>query len=391
MRAALGLALAAALAGTALADDRMSRAIGKALFERAWVPAPSSTKGNDGLGPLFNARACSACHAGLERMPVQADGGGAGDNVVLRFSDAGGRPDPVYGRQLQTAAVPGLEPEGRVVLSEAGPSPAGLTRGTLAPGTRHGARLAPALRGLGWLEAVPDEAILQRADPEDRDGDGVSGRANLMTQDGAPRIGRFGWKASAAGLAAMTETAFTLDLGLSTPGHPAPWGDCPESEPECRAAPHGGSLSEPEITGELVAMIRDYLASVAPPPDEATKHAAGEKLFASTGCGACHAPALPSPRGPVRAYTDLLLHDMGAGLDGGATEPGVASTEWRTAPLWGLSRILASGAPLLHDGRAAGLDEAILAHGGEGTGARLRYLALSPDERTRLLAFLSSL
>ncbi|MCG7391632.1 thiol oxidoreductase [Microvirga sp. ACRRW] len=395
MRLAVGIGIAILLAGTALADDRMSRAIGKALFERAWVPAPSSTKANDGLGPLFNARACVSCHVGLERMPVEVDAAGivTSDNLVMRFSSENGEADPIYGRQLQTAAVPGLAPEGRIAFSESGPSPHSLNQGILAPGSRHGARLAPALRGMGLLDAVTDAAILERADPDDRNGDGISGRANVVAvHDGISRIGRFGWKASAATLSGMSATAFALDLGFSTQGRMTPWGDCTEKQAECRAAPHGADGSEPEITLEIVAMIRDYLASVAPPaPASGGTEKLGSKLFASIGCAACHAPVLPSPSGPVQAYTDLLLHDMGAGLDGGATEPGVASTEWRTAPLWGLSRILASGARFLHDGRAGTIEEAILAHGGEGSAARTRYIALERRERERLLAFLASL
>jgi CxxC motif-containing protein (DUF1111 family) len=140
-------------------------------------------------------------------------------------------------------------------------------------------------------------------------------------------------------------------------------------------------------------MIRDYLAGIAPPPRAgiATDDEGGAKLFADAGCAACHTPSLPLPVAHVQAYTDLLLHDMGDELGDGATEPGAAPGEWRTAPLWGLSRILASGATLLHNGRAATLDEAIRLHGGEGSRARSRYLALDPPERERLLAFLSNL
>lgn len=394
MRIALAIGIAIVLAGGALADDRMSRAIGKALFERAWVPAPSSTKANDGLGPLFNARACISCHAGLERMPVETDAASivTSDNLVLRFSNGRGEADPVYGRQLQTSAVSGNEPEGRVVMSESGPSTHGLIQGQVAADTRYGARLAPALRGLGLLDAVPDAVILERADPDDRDGDGISGRANVVVAgNGTTRIGRFGWKASAASLADMTEMAFSLDLGLSTPGRLDAWGDCTSGQAACRAGPHGGDAIEPEISAELVGMIRDHLASVAPPvPRTEAVVDAGAKLFTQAGCAACHVPSLRSSGG-VNAYTDLLLHDMGDELDGGATEPGVASREWRTPPLWGLSRILASGAHFLHDGRARTLQEAILAHGGEGGTSRSRYVTLDRRERERLLAFLSSL
>ncbi|WP_052340818.1 di-heme oxidoredictase family protein [Salinarimonas rosea] len=374
------LALAAALAACVLvpsahADDRMSRVLGEALFERAWVPAPSSTRANDGLGPLFNARACVSCHVGLVRAPtrVGADGVVTSETLVLRLSDAAGRPDPVYGTQIQTAAVPGFAPDGLLRRTPGGYAPHGLARGALAATTRTGARIAPALRGLGRLEAVPDAVLAAAADPEDRDGDGISGRF----------VGRFGHKAQARDLAEMTAIAFAADLGMSTTHRPAAEGDCPT----CRAAPHGGT---PEIVDEIVGLVAAYLAAVPPPPEPAPD-AAGARLFAETGCAACHAPALASPDGEVRAYTNLLVHDLGPGLDGGATEPGIAPGEWRTAPLWGLSRALADGAGLLHDGRAATVAEAIAAHGGEAAGARTAFDRLAAGERARLLRFVEGL
>ncbi|MGJ3264427.1 MAG: di-heme oxidoredictase family protein [Salinarimonas sp.] len=365
---------------SALADDRMARVLGQALFERAWVPAPSSTKANDGLGPLFNARACVSCHVGLVRAPTRTDAQGVvtSETLVLRLSDAAGRPDPAYGVQLQTGAVPGLAPDGLVRRDADGFAPHALARGPLAPTTRAGARIAPALRGLGRLEAVPDAVLAAAADPDDRDGDGISGRF----------VGRFGHKAQAPDLATMTAIAFAADLGMSTTHRPAPEGDCPDAA--CRAAPHGGDAGTPEIADGIVTMIAAYLAAVPPPPAP-TPDPVGAALFATTGCAACHVPALPAPDGPVRAYTDLLVHDLGPGLDGGATEPGIAPTEWRTAPLWGLSRSLADGAGLLHDGRAASVAAAIAAHGGEAARARAAFDGLAAEDRARLLRWVEGL
>lgn len=358
----------------------MSRVLGAALFERAWVPAPSSTKANDGLGPLFNARACVSCHVGLDRHPVTIDADGIvrDETLVLRLSDAEGRHDPVYGTQIQTAAVPGLAPDGLVRAGEGGYAPHGLARGAIGPGIRVGARVAPALRGLGRLEAVPDDVLAAAADPDDADGDGISGRF----------VGRFGHKAQAPDLATMTAIAFATDLGMSTTRRPAPEGDCPDAA--CRAAPHGGDAAHPEITDEIVSLVAAYLGAVPPTPAPAPDPE-GEALFARVGCAACHTPALPAPGGPVAAYTDLLVHDLGPSLDGGATEPGIAPTEWRTAPLWGLSRTLANGAGLLHDGRAAGVAEAIAHHGGEAARARAAFDALAPDDRARLLRYVETL
>jgi CxxC motif-containing protein (DUF1111 family) len=387
---AAALVLAAAPVA-ALADGDLSRSIGRALFERAWVPAPSSTKANDGLGPLFNARACVACHNGLGRAPATTDAGGAfiHQGMVVKLSDASGRPDPVYGAQVQTSAVPGLLPEARVLMSGTEARLLELSSLPISAETRHGVWQAPALRGLGRLFDVPDEAILALADPDDRGGDGISGRANLIADAaGVTRVGRFGLKASSADLRHQVELAFLLDLGMSTTAFPAEWGDCPT--PTCRAAPAGGGVGDPEIRDDLVAMLTDFLASV-PPPSAQDDYSSGRALFAATGCASCHVPALPSARGEVRAFTDLLLHDLGDALDGGATEPGVAATEWRTAPLWGIRHALSAGTGLLHDGRAASVADAVRLHGGEASNARRRFDVLSEDDRLNLLRYVEGL
>jgi CxxC motif-containing protein (DUF1111 family) len=386
-RLVLTTAAMLAASGAFAGGGELSRAIGKALFERAWVPAPSSTLANDGLGPLFNARACSACHAGLDRAPATKDGEGGFTHpgMVLKLSDAQGAGDPVYGLQLQTSAVPGFTPEGKLVANLA----TDLNAGAFAHETRSGVRAAPALRGLGRLADVPDAAILANADPDDRDRDGISGRANWIANGkGEKHLGRFGLKASGANLVEQTGNAFSLDLGMSSDLHPAWEGDCPTKA--CRAAPHGGTLDDPEIRHDLVVMIADYLASV-PPPAPKMADAEGARLFASTGCAACHTPSLPVPNGAIAPHTDLLLHDLGAELDGGATEPGVAAVEWRTAPLWGISRALDAKAGLLHDGRAADVPAAIAFHGGEGAQARSRFGDLSPQDRTALLRYVEGL
>jgi len=389
----LAAAAVFALGGAVAGARDLDAAIGRALFARAWVPAPSSTRANDGLGPLFNARACLSCHQSLARQPVRVgdDGGVASDNLVLRLSDREGRPDPVYGAQLQTGGLPAVLPEGRPSRTGDVYAAVDLAYGPVSASTRVGARLAPALKGLGALEGVPDPAILAIAEEQARGAGGVRGRPNWVTSpDGARRLGRFGSKASAATLADQTETAFALDLGMSTPGRPRAEGDCTPAQTACLAAPHGGLSGEPEIPAALIEPMARYLASLSPPVPTA-QDPAGAALFDRAGCAACHRPALPSPAGPVRAFTDLLLHNLGPALDGGATEPGVAPTEWRTAPLWGLSRTLANGAGLLHDGRAATVTEAVRLHGGEAAGSRAGFDALSPAERDRLLRYVESL
>ncbi|MCB8823249.1 di-heme oxidoredictase family protein [Microvirga rosea] len=389
-RLGLFLAVLFLMPVSALALDEM---IGRALFRRAWVPAPSSTKANDGLGPLFNARSCAACHRTLDRLPVEtgADGIVASDHMVLRISDPQGSPDPVYGRQLQSASVTGVAPEGRVTRTKNGYAPGDLAYGPLAPGMRFGVLLAPSLRGLGGLDGVSDEMLARFASENARRDDGVRGRVNWVTDArGLRRAGRFGWKASQPTLAVQVQTAFALDLGLSTPEHAGPQGDCTAAQTACLAAPMGSEGGEAEISAEIVSRITSYLSSIQPPEPTAAG-ASGLSSFTATGCAACHRPSLPTPSGSVGAFTDLLLHDLGPDLDGGATEPGVAATEWRTAPLWGLSRTLANAAGLMHDGRARTIEEAVGLHGGEAAFSRTRFRALPEAEKRRLIAFLSSL
>lgn len=392
--------------------------LGKALFEKLWVAAPASTRGSDGLGPLANARSCADCHRhdGRGRLPL---GTPAPRGLVLRLTRAGGGPDPIYGAQLQDHAAPGLAAEGRIDLSftdhpvtlEDGTSLtlrrpritiADPAHGPLAPDLAVSPRLAPPLIGLGLVAAIPDAAILSWADPEDSDGDGISGRAHLLPgADGTERLGRFGWTADQAGLEDQAASAFALDLGLSSPLRPDPWGDCTPAQTACRAVPTGedpGLRDGREVSAEALALVAFYTAALAPPRLRNTdlpEVVRGSTLFAETGCAACHVPAfalgpsdLPVPEGTViRPHSDFLLHDMGPDL---ADIPG---REWRTPPLWGLglTETVTGTTELLHDGRARSPEEAILWHGGEGQGARDAYARLSAADRAALLAYLESL
>ena len=373
------IALACLLgAGPALADG-LDRAVGKALFERLWVPAPASTGATDGLGPFHDARSCAACHpgkAGAARLHVEADGSLAGLGLTLRLAD-----DPVYGRQLQRQAVPTLPAEAswglliggtsRIVVDQ-------LAFGDLtAPAS---ARTAPDLRGLASLEQVPEAVILARADPDDADGDGISGRANHDPQTG--RLGRFGHKAVEPDLAAQTETAFLLDLGLATPGRPSPAGDCTPEQAACLAAPQGADPGTAELPAGVVNSVVAYLRAL--PPLAKAPEGAGRHLFAAAGCASCHALELAA----VPAGTDLLLHDLGPGLADGVAEGTAYGAEWRTAPLAGIGRRLATGVRLLHDGRAGDIGAAVGWHGGEAAAARTRFEGLRPDEQEALVAWL---
>lgn len=375
----------------------LDAAIGKALFDRAWVPAPASTNADDGLGPLFNARACAACHrnAGPARVLRAADATLTGQGLVVRFATANGAPDPFYGHQLQDRAVPGLRTEGRLAFTTTDTGPLdwslALDGPPRAPGVRAGLRLAPSLTGRAELARIDAAAILAAADPDDRDGDGISGRARIVaTRDGRSEPGRFGWKASVADLPTQVAGAFALDMGLSSRIAPLPYGDCTQAETGCLAAATGIRPGDggQELDDTIVRLVAGFVATrtAPPPPDEP----AAFRLFTTTGCAACHRPTMPGATGAsLRTFTDLLLHDMGPVLDDGVGEPGVTSAEWRTAPLVDLAP--GDGRRYLHDGRAATIEAAIAAHGGEGAPARARYATLAPADRQSLLRFIEGL
>ncbi|HWA47546.1 MAG TPA: di-heme oxidoredictase family protein [Dongiaceae bacterium] len=410
----------------AVAADSMDFILGKALFERLWVQAPSSTKSADGLGPLFNARACSTCHKSGGQTPIALAPGElpAISSLTLRVgqvTDGKISPHPQLGEQVQTMAVTALPSEGRLVVQYE------THRVQLADGTEvelrkpHfliandagkmpaidwvSPRLAQDLHGLGLLERIPFGRMADLADPDDLDGDGISGAVVMGTYaDDNIHPGRFGWKAVEPDLERQASSAFHLDIGLSTPTHLEPWGDCTEAEARCRALPHGAKAGEPEVNGQLVSLIANYLRDLPAPqaaqPTDETQ--AGAAIFAKAGCGACHTERQPSLDAAgqeiwIAPYTDLLVHDMGDGLadvtDTGAISSAIDAREWRTAPLWGLGQRAANGpaATLLHDGRARSILEAILWHGGEAARSRQAATDLSAADRARLIAFLESL
>jgi CxxC motif-containing protein (DUF1111 family) len=252
---------------------------------------------------------------------------------------------------------------------------------------------------------VPDETLLALEDPEDRDGDGVSGRAHrVRATDGAMRVGRFGWKASQPTLEAQVAAALHGDMGLTTSARPAE--NHSSAQADAFAAASGGS---PEVDDLKVARLAHYCRVLAVPapraPDSDAARAQlerGRALFASASCTACHRPSLRTgPASPIErlrevefeAYTDLLLHDMGEELADDRRDGDANGREWRTPPLWGvgLIEVVNGHTRLLHDGRARSVEEAILWHGGEAARARDAYAALSAEDRAALVAFVKSL
>lgn len=389
---------------------------GKALFVEDWAksrgdrPAP--------LGPLANGSACTSCHFRDGRA-----GPGGETPRLLHLSVPGmlpggaPRPHPVYGLRLQEEGHDGLRPEGRVrlVWEEApGRYPDGarysLRRPVVhleamaygAPGgsLQTSLRMPPAIFGLGLLEAVPEAAILALADPEDADGDGISGRPNRLPAGSATeRIGRFGWKAGQADLEAQIADALLEDLGVTSRGRR--WSPCPPDRTACRRP----GARQIEIADHELARLLLYVRILAVPARRGVDRPGvrrGEALFRKVGCAACHRPRLVTGDGApvaalggqtIRPYTDLLLHDMGSGLADGRPEHAASGREWRTPPLWGLGLLetVNGGVRLLHDGRARSAEEAILWHGGEAAAAQESFRRLPAADRHALLDFLASL
>jgi CxxC motif-containing protein (DUF1111 family) len=422
-------------------EERADFFVGNGLFRRAWVSAPASTQGGDGLGPLYNARACQRCHLKDGRGHPPAGPGDSAVSMFLRLSvpaesaedrellathRANVIPEPTYGGQLQDLALPGHAPEGRMVIDyEEVPVEladgqivhlrrpsyriADLGYGPLHAEVMHSPRVAPPMIGLGLLEAVAEEDIRALADPDDADGDGISGRPNLVWSDEREEVvlGRFGWKAGEPTLNQQGSHAMAGDVGMSNPLFPAAWGDCTAAQSACRSAPNGNSAQHDrlEAPGEVMDQILFYARNLAVPARRGADDPLvlrGKRLFYESGCTGCHVPKLATRRDfevgalagqLIWPYSDLLLHDMGEGLADGRPEGVANGREWRTPPLWGigLTETVNRHTYFLHDGRARSLTEAILWHGGEAKPARDAFAGMAKAERDALLAFLKSL
>lgn len=386
--------LAAARAG-AQGHGPLDAALGKALFERLWVAAPSSTAAADGLGPLFNARSCSACHqgGGAARFLTRS-GAFEARGLVLRVAGPDGAPHPELGTQIQDRALPGLLAEARLDVRLQNGALQVSPELTSPPGlpALFEPRAAPSLRGRAALDDIDEAAVLALADPADRDGDGISGRAHMVRDaEGRAVLGRYGAKAMVATLSLQAAEAAALDLGLSSPLVPLPDGDCTPLQQDCMARPSGRSdISDgEEVSAEVIRLMVAYLHSLQPVPVDATSEAF--RLFSAAGCASCHVPMLPARDGtPRQVFTDLLLHDLGPGGTSSITAGDTQAGEWRTAPLAGLDP-LNGQRRYLHDGRAASLREAIAHHGGEATAARDAFTALDGRRQQLLVDFLEKL
>jgi CxxC motif-containing protein (DUF1111 family) len=333
-----------------------------------------------GLGPIFVATSCGSCHAG--------DGKGHPFTMLTRFGQTNASGNQFLhagGPQLQHLAIPGFQPE---------QIPAGATFSKFMP---------PANTGLGFLDAVPDATLIALADENDTNGDGISGKPNWINapsyavirsapvvQNGK-YIGRFGKKAAAYNLLHQTANAYNQDIGITSTFEPFDT--------------YSGQSIDPEVSTQTVNDVVFYLQTLKAPVQRnqsSTEIQSGKQIFLSTDCAKCHTPQLVTGVSSIAAlsnktffpYTDLLLHEMGPGLDDGYTEGSATTAEWRTPPLWGLGLSKNSQGGqyfLLHDGRAKTIEEAIILHGGEASQSKTKFQQLSAADKASLIKFLESL
>lgn len=385
--------------------------LGHAAFNTQWSPADRPTGRTDGLGPLFNAPSCDACHNSRRRGRGPRNGGDAPVDFVIQL----GRQLPdgriergtqAYGHVLNTGAVSGFSPEAtvsieyeevprwlidntRVFLRKPRYAISNLSGAALSSDTVIMPRMAPPVYGVGLLERVPESAIVTAASVSARNGTG--GRASRLAGN---RIGRFGWQATEATVASQTSSALAREMGLSSATDPRI--DCGSTNKACLSASTGG---DPEVEPALFdAIVLFQTAHAVPVRKSVDMRDPGARLFTSTGCAACHLPALPvalsgSAKSTIAAFTDLLLHDLGEDLADRDVAGRPVKSEWRTAPLWGMSAAVAASQPLrlMHDGRARSVREAILWHGGSATHSLHQYLVLDAKERELLESWIEGL
>lgn len=390
--------------------------LGKSFFRIPWVEAPSATTARDGLGPLFNANTCTSCHPHNGAGSVYGSDGSIARSLVTRLSVRhqkeaykGLIPDAIYGSQLSINGVKDVPYEGkptlryeekveyysdgtRVILQKPIIGVEDLKYGELSSHTAIVHRIAPALVGMGWIERIPEAAILALEDRDDKNGDGIRGKANRVydIKTKSFTLGRFNWKASASTLTQQSASALREDMGITNPLFPDE--SCTPSQAECLNAPKGRDTLD--ATQERLDALAFYLSSLKV-PRSTVKSKRGEQLFNEIGCVKCHVASFSLPSGErIAPYSDFLLHDMGEALaDDGRVEFDAGSNEWRTQPLWSLGkRIQILGQKnFLHDGRARSIEEAVLWHDGEAKIVKEQFKALTKEQRKAVLSFVEEL
>jgi CxxC motif-containing protein (DUF1111 family) len=333
-----------------------------------------------GLGPVFNAESCARCH-------YSPTIGGPSGRTVTRFASV------VEGVYSDLTHHGGGLLQGNGIRRAPGSTHDFLGEKVPAEATVTTKRRTQPLYGLGLVDATDDSTFIALAAAQAARGDGLAGRVSLVHNivSGMKTVGKFGWKAQTATLQERTADAFLQEIGITSPLFPdevCPSGDCAQLKFNPQPGLNDG--------GERVNLVADYVRFLGPPPRGPITPdvLAGQAVFARIGCDVCHTPTLQTGPNAIAAldrvtyhpYSDFLLHDMGPRGDG--IQQGAAKgTEIRTPPLWGMHTFTT----FMHDARAKGPDAAILAHDGQGRGARDRYERLNATDRASLLAFLKSL
>jgi CxxC motif-containing protein (DUF1111 family) len=402
---------------------------GRRVFHSSMVTGDHDESDENGVfeelkslsGPHYVADRCHTCHVRNGRAaPVEL--GEKLEKWIFKVGDSNGNPHPNLGRVLQAETSDGASSEGFPFI-ESWTEVDGLRSPNYGfSGIRpdqFSARISPQLNGMGLLEAIPEASILALADPDDADGDGISGRASTVEDPvtGDVRLGRFGYKAGASSVRHQVANALNTDMGVMTSLAPNP--DCGSTQTDCGTAGK-------ELTDVHLDNLTKYVALLGMRPQrdyDDSEVLRGEVVFGDVGCADCHTPSFETSEfhpfaelrsQSIRPYTDLLLHDMGPGLADNLAEGTATGSEWRTAPLWGvgLSPCVTGGVTgehgwddfgldgyetcdpqpsYLHDGRARTIDEAIRWHDGEGSKSKSQYDALNGADKAALIRFVESL
>lgn len=406
-------------------EDRQNFLIGNGLFRKLWIAAPSSTISSDGLGPIYNARACQSCHIkdGRGHLP-ETEKPLSLVIKVGKYQDLNLLPNYIYGKQFQFFAIPGMSSEvsGTIIKHKLITKLSNnyklhsrsinfdinsLAFGELEKSNSLSLRISPQVYGVGLLEAIEESDILMKADINDSDNDGISGIARMVKNEaGKDVVGRFGIRASTPNLTVQSGVAFMHDMGLSNSIGKNAFGDCTTTQEECFKFLTGINESDNvEVNNEMLEKVVFYLSSLSPPKrrDVSNKEILkGKEIFYKSNCTSCHTPKYVTSKNAkfdflkfqlIWPYTDLLLHDMGDHLADKNLYGEVTNREWKTPPLWGigLAKTVNPRATFLHDGRANNILEAILLHGGESEKSIEYLLKNYKDELNKLVKFVESL
>ncbi len=399
--------------------------LGRSFFTIPWVESPSVTTARDGLGPLFNANTCISCHPSNGRGTLINKDGFSSRSLVARLSIKSNEskehqeflkykgfvPNSVYGNQLSINGIHGIDFEGNVkidfeelevifpdgekqLLLKPKYSLVNLNYGALSKDNNVSYRIAPTLNGMGLITLISNEDILKNVDENDKNMDGISGRANWVYSNLTKKeeLGKYTWKASVAFFKEQVAGAASNDMGLTTSIFPNE--NCTSFQKECNEAPKAKDAID--LPDERLDAVTYYLKNIKTYTSKITKeYKDGLEIFEQISCAKCHISSFDTKKGfKVFPYSDFLLHDMGEELSDGRVEFKASQNEWRTAPLWGLAlheKINKEKPRLLHDGRARSFQEAILWHGGEALKAKENYMNLPNEKREKLLKFLEEL